>query len=142
MTLSKARLCQTVPIGHLDLSTHCRSPFKHVLMNSCRESPLSNLALVDTGATFMCVTDEIAHQLNFDTTEVSQQFVRTADGSQIKLPKIAPVEITFENRTYVTEAVVLGDGPLMGVLPIRPACVTYQSHSGRPRPPVNCRSLC
>ena len=75
-------------------------------------------ALVDTGATFMYVTDEIAHQLGFDTTEVSQQFVRTVHGRQIKVPKIAPVEIGFENRTYVTEAVVLGDEPLMGVLPM------------------------
>ena len=75
-------------------------------------------ALVDTGATFMCVTEEIAHQLGFDTTEVSQQFVRTADARQIRVPKIAPIEITFENRTYVTEAVVLGDEPLMGVLPM------------------------
>ncbi len=75
-------------------------------------------ALVDTGATFMCVTEEIAHQLGFDTTEVSTQFVRTADGRQLKVPKIAPVEIAFENRTYVTEALVLGDEPLMGVLPL------------------------
>ncbi|MCC7484744.1 MAG: aspartyl protease family protein [Burkholderiales bacterium] len=75
-------------------------------------------ALVDIGATFMCVTEEIAHQLGFDTTEVSQQLVRTADGLQIRVPKIAPVEISFGNRTYVTEAVVLGDQPLMGMLPM------------------------
>ena len=75
-------------------------------------------ALVDTGATSMRVTEEIAHQLGFDTTEVSTQFVRTADGRQLKVPKIAPVEIAFENRTYVTEALVLGDEPLMGVQPL------------------------
>lgn len=75
-------------------------------------------ALVDTGATFMFVTAEVAHQLGFDTTEVSHQFVRTADGRQKRVPKIAPVEIAFENRFYVTEAVVLGDEPLMGVLPM------------------------
>lgn len=75
-------------------------------------------ALVDTGAAFICVTEEMAHQLGFDTSEVSQVFVRTADGRQIKVPKIAPIEIFFENRTYVTEAVVLGDEALMGVLPM------------------------
>lgn len=75
-------------------------------------------ALVDTGATFMCVTEEVAHQLGFDTTEVTHQFVRMADGRQIKVPKVVPVEIAFENRAYVTEAVVLGDEPLMGVLPM------------------------
>lgn len=30
-------------------------------------------ALVDNGATFMCVTEEIALQLGFDITELSQQ---------------------------------------------------------------------
>ncbi|WP_374563690.1 hypothetical protein, partial [Nitrosomonas sp.] len=31
---------------------------------------------------------------------------------------IAPIEIAFENRTYVTEAVVLGNEPLLGVIPL------------------------
>jgi clan AA aspartic protease len=75
-------------------------------------------ALVDTGATFMCVTEEIALQLGFDITEVGQQMVTLADGHQLKVPKIAPIEIAFENRTYVTEAVVLGNEPLLGVIPL------------------------
>ena len=75
-------------------------------------------ALVDTGATFMCVTEEVAMQLGFDITEVSQQMVTLADGHQRKAPKIAPIEIAFANRTYVTEAVVLGNEPLMGVIPL------------------------
>ena len=75
-------------------------------------------ALVDTGATFMCVTEEIAIQLGFDVTEVSTHFVTLADGRQIKAPRIAPIEIFFDNRSYVTEALVLGNEPLMGVLPL------------------------
>jgi len=75
-------------------------------------------ALVDTGATFMCVTEEVALQLGFDVTEVSQQVVTLADGHQRKVPKIAPIEIAFENRSYVTEAVVLGNEPLLGVIPL------------------------
>ena len=75
-------------------------------------------ALVDSGATFMCVTEEIAHQLGFDPSEVSTQFVHTADRRQLKVPKIAPIEIAYENRTYVTEALVMGDEALMGVLPL------------------------
>ena len=75
-------------------------------------------ALVDTGATFMCVTEEVAVQLGFDITEVSQQTVTLADGHQRRVPKIAPIEIAFENRTYVTEAVVLGNEPLSGVIPL------------------------
>lgn len=44
-------------------------------------------ALVDTGATFMCVTEEVALQLGFDITEVSRQMVTLADGHQLKVPK-------------------------------------------------------
>jgi clan AA aspartic protease len=75
-------------------------------------------ALVDTGATFMRVTEEIALQLGFDIDEVGQQTVTLADGHQRKVPKIAPIEIAFENRSYVTEAVVLGNEPLLGVIPL------------------------
>jgi clan AA aspartic protease len=74
--------------------------------------------LVDTGATFMCVTEEIALQLGFDTTEVSSQMVTLADGRQRRVPKIAPIKIAFANRSYVTEAVVLEDEPLLGVIPL------------------------
>jgi clan AA aspartic protease len=75
-------------------------------------------ALVDTGATFMCVTEEIALQLGFDLEEVSQQVVTLADGHQRGVPKVAPIEISFGNRSYVTEAVVLGNEPLLGVIPL------------------------
>ena len=75
-------------------------------------------ALVGTGATFMYVTEEVAVQLGFDITEVSQQTVTLADGHHRKVPKIAPIEIAFENRSYVTEAVVLGNEPLLGVIPL------------------------
>lgn len=114
-------------------------------------------ALVDTGATFMCVPEEVALQLGFDITEVSQQVVTLADGHQRKVPKwhgkdsthgnefsmpvspyptfprklekgqtnryancikIAPIEIMFGNRSYVTEAVVLGNESLLGVIPM------------------------
>ena len=88
------------------------------LTNLFTKQSITAPALVDSGATFMCVTEAMAQQLGFDTSEVSTQFVRVADGRQIKVPKIAPVEIAFENRTYVTEALVMGDEALMGVLPM------------------------
>lgn len=75
-------------------------------------------AHVDTGATFLCVPEEVAMQLGFDITEVGHQMVTLADGHQRKVPKIAPIEIAFENRSYVTEAVVLGNEALLGVIPL------------------------
>jgi clan AA aspartic protease len=88
------------------------------LINLLNHQAVDITALVDTGATFLCVTEEIALQLGFDITEVSQQNVTLADGSQRKFPKIAPIEIFIANRSYVTEAVVIGNEPLLGVLPL------------------------
>lgn len=88
------------------------------LTNLFKRKQIEVNTLVGTGATFLCVTEEIALQLGFDITEVSQQVVTLADGHQRKVPKIAPIEIAFANRTYVTEAVVLGNEPLLGVIPL------------------------
>ncbi|MCX7095186.1 MAG: clan AA aspartic protease [Methylobacter sp.] len=88
------------------------------LTNLFSKQSVSIRALVDTGATFMCVTEAIAVQLGFDTTEVSRHIVTLADGRQLKVPRIAPIEIIFGNRSYITEALVLGDEALMGVLPL------------------------
>jgi clan AA aspartic protease len=74
-------------------------------------------ALVDFGVSFMCVSEEVALQLGFDINEVGQHVITLADGHQRKVPKIAPIEIAFGNRSYVTEAVVLGNEPLLGVIP-------------------------
>ena len=88
------------------------------LSNLIGKQKIKIKALVDTGATFMCVTEEMATQLGFDTSEVSTHLVTLADGRQIKVPRIAPIEIGFSNRSYVTEALVLGNEALMGVLPL------------------------
>jgi clan AA aspartic protease len=88
------------------------------LINLFTKQSVEVKALVDMGAAFMCVTEAIAVQLGFDTTEVSRHVVTLADGRQIRVPRIAPIEIIFGNRSYITEALVLGDEPLMGVLPL------------------------
>lgn len=88
------------------------------ITNLFKQTALDVDALVDTGATFMCITEEMALQLGFDMTEVRQQLVTFADGTQHWKPKVAPLEIAFGNRTYVTEAIVLGNEALMGLLPL------------------------
>lgn len=66
----------------------------------------------------MCVTGTQARQLGFDPEECSTLLVTLADGRQIEAPRIRPIEIAFANRTYATEALVLGEAALMGALPI------------------------
>jgi clan AA aspartic protease len=75
-------------------------------------------AIVDTGTTHMIVTAGIARELGFDLEETSTYSLTVADTRRVRVPRIQPVEIRFLDRTYLTEAAVLGDECLMGVLPL------------------------
>ena len=88
------------------------------LTNIFKKASIEISALVETGAAHMCVTHAQARQLGFDPEECVTQIVTLADGRQLEVPKIRPIEIAFANRTYATEALVLGDEALMGVLPL------------------------
>ncbi|MGQ0699720.1 MAG: clan AA aspartic protease [Panacagrimonas sp.] len=89
------------------------------LTNRLRGDSVSVNALVDTGAMFLCVPESVAGQLGFDAREVRRRLVTLADGRTIEVPVIDPVLIQFENRTYSTEAMVLGDEPpLLGAIPM------------------------
>ncbi len=88
------------------------------LTNMLRGLSVDITALVDTGARYLCVPEAVAVQLGFDPEECTTKTVTLADGHQRLVPWIAPIMIAFANRTYATEALVLGDEPLMGVLPI------------------------
>ncbi len=88
------------------------------LTNLFTEQSVNIRAMVDTGAMHMCVTAEIARQLGFDVEEMPRVLVRVADGRHVKVPSIAPIRIEFSNRSYTTEALVLGEEPLVGVLPL------------------------
>jgi clan AA aspartic protease len=75
-------------------------------------------ALVDSGAMGLCIPESVARQLGFDTTEVYSARIKIADASRVDVPVVAPIRIDFENRNCTTDAYVLGDEPLIGVIPI------------------------
>ncbi len=75
-------------------------------------------ALVDTGATEVFVTSEVARQLGFDLEEVSLRRVVLADGSARQVPTIAPVRTHFADRSCLVDVVVLGEECLLGVVPL------------------------
>jgi clan AA aspartic protease len=75
-------------------------------------------ALVDTGATEVYVTWDVANALGFDPGEVSTRLVTVADGRRVEVPRLAPVEIEFGDRGFCCEVLVLGDECLMGVIPL------------------------
>jgi clan AA aspartic protease len=75
-------------------------------------------ALVDSGAVFMIVPEHMALQLGFDLTEVGRREVILADGSRRAVPMIGPLRVHFGDRYCDLSALVFGDEPLMGAVPM------------------------
>ena len=72
--------------------------------------------LVDAGALHLCIPEHLQIQLKLE--EIDQKEVELADGSRKKVPYVGPVEIRFKNRVGFTGALVMGDQPLLGAIPM------------------------
>ena len=75
-------------------------------------------SLVDSGAVFMILPQHLALQLGFDTSEVSTREVVLADGSRKVVPMIGPLRVHFQDRFCDLSALVFGDEPLLGAVPM------------------------
>lgn len=73
-------------------------------------------ALIDTGAVHLCLPEHVAIQLNL--REVEKREVTLANGHRIRVPYSGPVEIRFKNRRCFTGAMIMGDEPLIGAIPL------------------------
>lgn len=93
-----------------------RSPF--LFSNPTRPdlAPLTIPALVDTGSVHLCLPESVAQALQLQQLELRD--VRLADGRWIKAPYCGPVEVRFANRRCFTGAMVIGDEPLVGAIPM------------------------
>lgn len=78
--------------------------------------PMKVKALVDTGASTICIPENIALQL--ELAPLDQREAKLAHGKIVKAPYVGPVEIRFENRMCFTGAVVIGDEVLLGAVPM------------------------
>lgn len=74
--------------------------------------------LVDSGAVFFIVPEHLAVQLGFDLTEVSTREVVLANGQRQLAPMIGPLRVHFQDRYCDLSALVLGDEPLLGAVPM------------------------
>lgn len=79
-------------------------------------TPVSVQALVDTGAVHLCLPEHLAVQL--ELRELEKREVTLANGHRAAVPYVGPVEIRFRNRRCFTGAMVLGDEPLLGAIPM------------------------
>ncbi|MBU0501560.1 MAG: clan AA aspartic protease [Gammaproteobacteria bacterium] len=93
-----------------------RTEFEFSNPSNSALSPVIAQALVDTGAVHLCLPEHIAIQL--DLKELEQREVTLANGHRIKVPYCGPVEVRFKNRRCFTGAIVMGDEPLLGAIPM------------------------
>ena len=78
--------------------------------------PVSVKAMVDTGAMTICIPEHIVVQLGL--SEIGKREVTTADEKSHIVSYVGPLQITFQNRTCFTGALVIGDSVLMGAVPM------------------------
>lgn len=88
------------------------------LENTFLKRKLNVRALVDSGSVFMTVPQHIAVQLGFDIDEVTSREAVMADGSRKRVPMIGPLRVHFGDRFCDLSALVLGDEPLFGAVPM------------------------
>lgn len=73
-------------------------------------------ALADTGAVHMCIPPHIQLQLQLEETDKKE--VSLADGSRKLVPYVGPIELRYKNRVGFAGALVMGDQPLLGAIPM------------------------
>ncbi len=79
-------------------------------------APIEVNALADTGAVHLCRPEHVVLQLQLEEHEKRE--VTFADGSRQLVPYVGPVEVSFANRLCFTGAMVVGDEPLLGSIPM------------------------
>ena len=78
--------------------------------------PIDVNCMVDTGAVHLCLPEHIAIQL--DLKELERREVTVADGRRLSVPYCGPIQIRFKNRNSFTGALVMGNEPLLGAIPM------------------------
>jgi clan AA aspartic protease len=78
--------------------------------------PMTVRAMVDSGGLHMCLPQHVATQLGL--VALDRRTVTTADGAEHLVDYVGPLKVRFENRQCLTGALVLGDQPLLGAIPM------------------------
>ncbi len=73
-------------------------------------------ALADTGALHLCIPRHIQIQLQLE--EIDTKEVTLADGSRRLVPYVGPIELRYKNRVGFSGALVMGEPPLLGAIPL------------------------
>jgi len=78
--------------------------------------PVEIDALADTGSVHLCIPRWLQRRLQLEESETKP--VTLADGRVAQVPYVGPLELRFENRIGFTGALVMGEQPLLGAIPM------------------------
>ena len=78
--------------------------------------PMTVNALVDSGALHLCIPQRVADQLELPVLD--RRAVTIADGKSQTVDYVGPIRIRFANRQCLVGALVLGNQPLLGAIPM------------------------
>ncbi|MYN63625.1 MAG: clan AA aspartic protease [Acidobacteria bacterium] len=78
--------------------------------------PVEIDALADTGSMHLCIPRWLQRRLQLEESE--KKPVTLADGRVVQVPYVGPLELRFENRVGFTGALVMGEQPLLGAIPM------------------------
>ena len=79
-------------------------------------APVEIDALADTGSVHLCIPSHIQLQLKLE--EIDTKEVTLADGSRKLVPYVGPIELRYKNRIGFAGALVMGEQPLLGAIPM------------------------
>ena len=96
-------------------------------------APMTVHALVDSGALHLCIPRHVANQLNLEV--LAHRGVTLADGREETVDYVGPVRVKFANRQCLVGALVLGNEPLLGAIPMEDMDLVI--HPGRQTLTVN-----
>ena len=93
-------------------------------------------ALADTGSVHLCIPESIRDRLALEPIE--DKPVVLADGSRRSVAYVGPIELRFGGRTGFAGALVMGDQPLLGVIPMEDMDLVVVPRTGQVIPnPAN-----
>jgi len=105
-------------------------------------APIEVDALVDAGASHLCIPSDVAIQLQLEEREKREAAV--ADGSKHLVPYVGPLVAAFGRRSCFTGAMALGDDVLLGAIPmedmdlvVRPATRDVVPNPSNPNIPAS-----
>lgn len=93
--------------------------YANISLSNPRKPELKSIdvkSLADTGAVMLCIPEHVASQLSLEQNGTRD--VSLADGRTQKVPYVGPVKVTFQDRLCFVGALVIGDEPLLGAVPM------------------------